>query len=314
MGYALPERIRTNADPLFGQARTGAIANGVSEADLFAGILERRVVGEGETAEALTVAAAREALQAAQLSPERIDRLYGYVSPSANLVPNGLFEVHRQLELPSTTLVLPIHTEFTNFVLACALAKEAIASGACEHVLVACGGAWTQYMDYANPHAWSVGDGAAAAVLGPSSRMVWLGHAVVTHSYAIDAITLRVRGDGNAAQARPTFSLSAEGVRVFLELGATEPPRLLLSLMQAHGVTADSMTLVGHQASTRLTESWAAQIKPKAYVSSLAELGNMTLATVGVNLARNRDALTTEYVGCISLGTGQHFAAGLLKT
>jgi 3-oxoacyl-[acyl-carrier-protein] synthase III len=317
LGYAVPERTRANADPIFKHARRGAVANGVSEAELFTGVLERRVVADGETAEGLTIAAARVALQASKIDPRKIDRVYGSVSPSANLLPNGLFEVHRQLELPMTTMVLPVNTDFTNFVVSCGLAKEAISSGACEYVLVACGSAWTQNLDYVNPHAWSVGDGAAAAVLGPSGRLQWLGHGLATHSAAVESMTLRSRpldgGDG-AVLSKPTFLISAQGIQAFLELGMSEPPRLLLSLMREHGVSADNLTLVSHQASARLMDRWAQQIQPRAYLSTLAELGNMTLATIGVNLAMHHDKITTDYVGCIALGAGQHFAVGLIKT
>src|SRR5450755_4535662 len=97
LGYAVPERARVNADPIFMHARRGAVANGVSEAELFTGVLERRVVADGESAEGLTIAAARVALQASKIDRRKIDRVYGSVSPSANLLPNGLFEVHRQL-------------------------------------------------------------------------------------------------------------------------------------------------------------------------------------------------------------------------
>lgn len=316
LGHALPERKRNNADPLFQHARRGAEANGVSEADLFTGVLERRVVADGETAEAMTVTAAREALAAAGLAAREIDRLYGYVSPSANLLPNGLFEVHRQLELPVTCQVLPIHIDFTNFIVACGLAQEAIRAGVCKYVLVACGGAWTQNLDYANPHAWSVGDGAAAGVLGYTDELVWVGQAVATHSFAVESMTLRTREvdpQRGAAGAKPTFLISSQGVKAFLELAMTEPPRLLKGLMREHGVTPDKLTLVSHQASARLMDNWAQQLEPKAYLSTLAELGNMTLATVGINLALKGHEITTDYVGCIALGAGQHFAVGLIK-
>jgi 3-oxoacyl-[acyl-carrier-protein] synthase III len=315
LGHALPETKRTNADPIFKQARLGAVANGVSEAQLFTGVIERRVVQSGETAEALTVNAARAAIAAAGVDANKIDRVYGCVSPSTYLVPNGLFEVHRQLGLRSDALVLPITTEFTTFVLGCAMAKEAIASGACEHVLVASGGAWSQNMDYGNPHAWSIGDAACAAVLGPAQRFLWVDHAVVTHSDAVDSMTLRPRSveTEHGVSTKATYQIAPDGIRVFLELGMTEPPRLLNALMHKHGVAAEELTLVSHQASGRLMDSWAEQIRPAAYLSSLAELGNMTLATVGVNLSRERDKITTGYVGCIALGAGQHFAVSLIK-
>ena len=315
LGHALPEARRTNADPIFQQARLGAVLDGVSEAQLFTGVLERRVVSSGETAEALTVSAARAALEASGVDIHQIDRIYGCVSPSSHLVPNGLFEVHRQLGLSNTALVLPITTEFTTFVLSCALAKEAIASGACDYVLVACGSAWTQNMDYTNPHAWSVGDAASAVVLGPAERFVWLDHAVVTHSAAVDSMTLRPRSveTDHGPSTKATFQIAPEGIRAFLELGMTEPPRLLSTLMYKYDVAPGNLTLVSHQASARLMDRWAEQLRPAAYLSSLAELGNMTLATIGVNLARDSDKITTDYVGCIALGAGQHFAVSLIQ-
>ncbi|HWZ88889.1 MAG TPA: hypothetical protein VNW92_08560 [Polyangiaceae bacterium] len=52
----------------------------------------------------------------------------------------------------------------------------------------------------------------------------------------------------------------------------------------------------------------------RAYLPTLAELGNMTLATIGVNLTMHHDKITTDNVGCIALVAGQHFVVGLIKT
>src|SRR5687767_14591284 len=127
-GCALPDHVRTNDDPIFDRLRASLRSSGGSESDMFESITERRHLAPGESLEDLTAVAGRRALDDARLSPEAIDRLYGYVSVSEYLTPNGLFRVHRGLGLSSRAMVLPIEDNFTNFITSAVLGWEAIRS------------------------------------------------------------------------------------------------------------------------------------------------------------------------------------------
>ena len=54
LGSALPERVRTSADPIFDRIREAARAQGLSEASLFYGNREHRCLAPGESLASLT--------------------------------------------------------------------------------------------------------------------------------------------------------------------------------------------------------------------------------------------------------------------
>jgi 3-oxoacyl-[acyl-carrier-protein] synthase-3 len=309
-GYEVPQTVIGNQDPRFVLGHA-AQHGGISEAELFTGLRERRRLDEDDSVEAMMARAARKALDDAGLAPGEVERVYGYASPSAHLSPNGLYRVHRLLGLPRTTTVFPIHTDLTNFVAASVLAREAIAVHACERALVVIGGAWTRVMDYRSPHAVSIGDGAAAMVVGPSERFAIVDHVYETWSEDEETMVLDVRElDG---VARPVFALSDEGVRSFVTNGVEVPPRLVRLLLERNGVRSDQITLVTHQASRRLMDAWESAIRPAVYASTLEEYGNMALATVGVTLAHVAARVRTEYIAVVAMGMGVHFSGMLIR-
>lgn len=115
-GYCVPTHIRTNDDLLFNNIKATGNSQGISEKGLFTGMKERRYLKPGEKLEDLMVQASQQALVQAGLKPEQINRLYGYASVSEFITPNALYKVHRDLKLSTQALVVPINTDFGNFL------------------------------------------------------------------------------------------------------------------------------------------------------------------------------------------------------
>lgn len=322
-GDAVPEQVRRNDDPAFSSVRGSARHGGVTEAELFTGMRERRILAPGEAIEKLMVEAGRRALARAGVEAASVDRLYGYASVSEYIAPNGLFRVHAGLGLPRRTMVVPVNNEFSNFVTSCILAWEAIAAGHCEYALVACGSSWSRNMDYELPHATVVGDGAGAALLGPSERMRLVGYAAETSSGDYDVMGMKVRAPERGGGRRPladaaglpvpTYEISDQGVRAFLGEGRSVPPRLVLELLSRHGVDPAQVALVTHQASRALLSHWADLVHPAQHIDTFEELGNMGLASIPVTLARRGHEVTAAYLAMVSLGPGTHVTALLAQ-
>ncbi|HEX3643465.1 MAG TPA: 3-oxoacyl-ACP synthase, partial [Ktedonobacteraceae bacterium] len=192
-GYSVPSHIRHNDDPIFHEIEKPLNSQGVAEKDLFIGLKERRYLEGDEQLEMLMIEAAQKALLEANLEPREIDRLYGYASVSPYLTPNALYTVHRGLKLPEHTLVVPINSEFTNFLISVLQAWEAIAVGHSKNALIVCGTNWTRYMDYTQGHAFSIGDGAGAAVIGPGAHFVLFDYATQTLSEQYGTMAMRMR-------------------------------------------------------------------------------------------------------------------------
>lgn len=309
-GDAVPAAVRGNDDPVFAALRREAAGRGVAEHTLFTGNRERRVLAPGEALETLVAEASRRALARAGTQIPEVDRLYGYLSVSEYLAPNALFRVHRELGLGAHAMVVPVNSEFTNFVTSLVLAWEAVAAGHARRCLVAAGSGWTRNMDYTQGHSISLGDGAGAAVVGEGERFVLVDHLAETVSAEYGAMAMRAAPGAE----RPTYTIDPEaGVGAFLTTGMEGPPRLVNALLARNGLSGGDVTLIAHQASRTLMDRWAELVRPAAYLDTFDELGNMALASVAVTLSRRMAEVETPYLVLVAVGIGAHQVAVLVR-
>jgi 3-oxoacyl-[acyl-carrier-protein] synthase-3 len=319
LGHALPAGVRRNDDPIFASLRREED----DESSFFQATHERRALATGEDVETLMIEAARRALADAGTAAAEIDRLYGYAFVSRFLTPNGIYRVHRELGLREDVMVVPVGTEFSNFITASTLAWEAIAAGRAGRVLVVCGASMTRYMDYTSPHAVAIGDGAAAAVIGPSERFVFVDGTSITLSAAFDVMNMRARPLGrdggrwvrldDEGLALPIWEMRHEGLSTVMNEGAEVPPRMVRALLERHGVDPARVAFIGHQPTRALMDHWRSATGVGEYWDTFDVAGNATLASVPLTLSMCRAEMRAEYVVLLSPGTGTHFSALLLK-
>jgi 3-oxoacyl-[acyl-carrier-protein] synthase III len=311
VGAAVPEQVRFNDDALFEPLRRAA-ARGGEEHALFYGNRERRVLAPGESLASLTARAGHAALADAGLGPEAVERLYGYVSVAEFISPNALYAVHRELGLGQGTLVIPVQADFANFLMGVVLAWEALRAGAIHHALVAVGSGWTRNVDYGQGHAIGIGDGAGAAVVGAGERLVLVDWAADTFSDEYGAMSMASRPGSGVEQ--PTYGIApAAGIQAFLSSGMDGPPRLVERLLGKHGIHRDDVTLISHQATRKLMDHWAAWLRPREYLDTYEDFGNMVHASLPVTLARFHRELRTKYLVLVGLGIGAHQFALLVR-
>lgn len=310
-GYAVPAQVRHNDDPLF-EHFWRASAQGAGEHSLFYGNRERRCLAPGESLASLTAQAGRAALEDAGVRPEEVDRLYGYVTVSEYIAPNALYQVHRELGLTSQTMVVPVQSEFANFLQGVVLAWEGLLSGHARRALVAVGSGWTRNMDYTQGHSIGIGDGAGAAVVGPGERLVLVDYAADTFSDEYGAMTMRPRPEKGFE--RPTYGIDpGAGIQAFMKSGMDGPLRMVKGLLDKHGLTGGDVTLIAHQATRKLMDHWAQHLRPREYLDTYEDFGNMVVASIPVTLARFHRELRTPYLVMMGLGIGAHQMAVLVR-
>lgn len=312
LGCALPDQVRRNDDPVFDNLRRAAAAGAQGEHALFYGNRERRCLAPEESLAALTSRAGLAALDDAGVDAQDAGRLYGYLSVSDYIAPNALYDVHRQMGLAEQALVVPVQSEFSNFLLGVVLASEAIRCGQERHALVAVGSGWTRNMDYTQGHSIGIGDGAGAALVGPSDKLVLVDWAADTFSQEYGAMVMRNWPE--KPLAHPTYGIDpSAGVQAFLSTGMEGPPRIVQRLLAKNGISASEITLITHQATRKLMEHWAERIRPCAYLDTYEELGNMVIASIPVTLAKTVAEIKTPWLVLVGLGIGAHQMALLIR-
>jgi 3-oxoacyl-[acyl-carrier-protein] synthase III len=315
LGGALPARIGAHDD-----AALDALEPTSDETKFFGAPRERRILASGEHVEALMVEAGRRALADASLDPNRVDRLYGASFVSRHLSPNGLYRVHAALGLPERALVVPVTCEFSNFVTSVTLASEAIACGRAESILVICGASLTRHVDLSRGHARPVGDGAGAAVVGASERLVVVDTITSTRSDHFEEMAMSIRAvsrDGRAAIPLdehgvpiPVYDMTLSTVRT---LGVELPPALVRELLVRNGLSPSNVALIPHQATRTLIDAWNDALRPAEHFDTFERFGNVSLASVPITLSEHRARIQSPFIVLLSAGTGTHFTALLLE-
>ena len=118
----------------------------------------------------------------------------------------------------------------------------------------------------------------------------------------------------NAAEAELLHSLLTDaGIQAFLSSGMDGPPRLVARLLARHGIHRDDVTLISHQATRKLMDHWAAQLRPREYLDTYEDFGNMVHASLPVTLARFHRELRTKYLVMVGLGIVAHVFALLVR-
>lgn len=323
-GYSLPDAIRHNSDPVFNHLALTRNAHGALAAGAFDGLEQRRRLTADERLEELMADACRATLAQSTVQPGMIDRLYGYGSVPQYWTPNVLYAVHRLLDLPPRTLVVPVNSDFSNFLTSLAIAAEAVDAGACRYALVVCGSNWTRHMDYTQDHSFSIGDGAGAALVGPQAPWQVLDLEAETHSEHFHDLTMSMRTatilgrahlpvDPDTGLPIPTYHMTDTGKAMLSTTIRDTVPELVGRLLARHRVEAGTISLITHQGSKTLMDHWNEIIKPRRQLSTLDTFGNMVIASYPVNLARYFTEIDTEHIVLVSVGPGLHFAALLLQ-
>lgn len=307
LGVALPEAVRSAADPVFDRLR----AAGRLRDEVFFGQRTHRVLSPGESLSSLTVQAARAAMADAGIGPDDVDRFYGHLSPCEFVAPNEIYRVHRELELRRDMEVVPIQAEYNAFLLGLQHAWEAILCGRARRGLVAVGSGFTLQLDYAQEYASTVGDAAGAAVVGPSDRMCIVDVASETWSRHYGDLTVQPRPD--AEVDHPLFRFEPGRMAGLLDTTLEAPPRLVERLLDRHGLTGSDITLIAHQNSRLTLDRWRERLKPRACYDTFEELGNMQFASVPVTLARYRHALPTDHLVLLAFGMAGNMTAALVR-
>lgn len=137
--------------------------------DPFRGSRERHVMPDDMSCVDMEVAAAREAIARAEIPIGEIDAILTQTPVPEYLMVNQAAETHRALGLSQRCLALATEVACNGFAMHATLAHSMIASNTARYVLSVHSSAITRVLDPREPDSAWWGDGAVAAVFGPTS-------------------------------------------------------------------------------------------------------------------------------------------------
>ncbi len=296
LGDYRPAKVLTNAD----------LSEMVDTSDEWirtrVGVQTRHIAADDESVIDMAVAAGGKALAASGLAPTDIDLVIiaTWTMPSA--LPSAAPTVAMRLGIPSPG-AFDLNAACAGFCYALSMAADSIRGGSAKHVLVISSEKMSAWVDWTDRSTCVIfGDGAGAAVLGPSDT---------------EDIGPAVWGsDGELAQALSLTDegkLRQDGRAVFR--WTTGMGDVAVAACERAGVRMDQIdAVVPHQANLRIIEAIMRRLDaPNAVVArDIVETGNTSAASVPLALSRlieRGEVRTGQRLLLIAFGGGLSYAA-----
>ena len=283
------------------------------------GIRERRWSEPHESVQLMAVEASRVALERSGVAAGDIDCVV--VATVSHLLQTPAVATAIAHELGTKAAAFDISAACAGFCFGVAMANDLVRAGSARHVLVIGVERMSDLTDLGDRgSAFIFGDGAGAAVVGPSDEpgiapVVW-----GSDGEQFDLIRQRedwrdVVGSDEAPGSGVMPYLTMQGSKVF-RWASYEMAKVAKQALDRAGITIDDLDVfVPHQANMRIIDAMARAMKLPAHIRiarDLAEQGNTSAASIPLALDRmmaDGDARSGDVALLIAFGAGLAYAA-----
>lgn len=280
------------------------------------GIVERRWATPEETVQMMSVAAGRQAIEAAGLEPQQIDCVIVATVSHMLQTPSAATLIADELGTDHPA-AFDISAACAGFCHGIAMAADFVRGGSSRHVLVIGVERLSDLTDVRDRGtAFIFADGAGAAVVGPSQTpgigpVVWGSAGEQAGLITQKKDWLEVLADGDTE--RPWLTM--DGNPVF-RWAAFEMAKVAQDALDRAGITAEELDcFVPHQANMRIIDALARTMKLPASVKiarDIATMGNTSAASIPLALERmieQGEARSGDTALLIAFGAGLVYAA-----
>ena len=297
------------------------------------GIAERRWAGPDETVAEMSVQAAGKAIAQSGITAEQIGGVIVATVSHLKQTPAIATEIAERLGC-GTAPAFDISAACAGFGYGLGLADGMIRGGSAEYVLVIGVERLSDLTDTSDRStAFIFGDGAGAAIVGPSdtpgiSKVIWGSDGsqkdVISQTEAWDTAFGKedaVNGLGDdrlPGQGGKWPALRMEGQSVF-RWAVWEMAKVAQQALDAAGITADQLgAFIPHQANMRITDAMIKALKLPASVPvarDIAETGNTSAASIPLAMERmleSGEARSGDLALIIGFGAGLVYAAAVV--
>ena len=273
-GRALPSRPVTNDD-------MSAIVETSDEwIASRTGIRQRYFCAEGETAETLAIAAARQALARSGVDAQDVGCVVCATSSGTYAMPSMACQVHHALGLAQNIPVMDVGAACAGFLHAVETARCLMLGGAGRYALVVCSEQMSRVLDMTDRATCVLfGDGAGAALFALDEAAEYASVFGTTGDMAIRC--------GGVSRTHMTM----DGQAVFRFAVATIP-RCVNGLLEKTGLTMEQLDwVVCHQANERILDASARRLGcgPEKLFKNLDRYANTSAASIPIALDEMRE-------------------------
>lgn len=323
-GHYLPSIIRTNAD----------LEKMVETSDAWiaerTGIRERRIAPEGVVTSDMAAAAAKQALEAAELAPSDLDLIIvGTVTPDMPMPATAVF-VQQKLGAGHCP-AFDLSAACAGFIFGLSIGDQFIRTGAMKNVLVVGVELLSRVVNWEDRTTCVLfGDGAGAVVLGPA------GGAMTANGKPRGILSTKIHTDGALAQslmipgggsvdpmsekliAEKRHKVHMKGQDIF-KVAVKNLYSATKAALDMTGMTADEVDWIcPHQANLRIIDFAAARIgvaKEKVLVN-IDRVGNTSSASIPILLdesLRSGKIRAGDTVAMCALGAGISWGGAIVR-
>ncbi|WP_042419147.1 beta-ketoacyl-ACP synthase III [Streptacidiphilus anmyonensis] len=291
------------------------------------GITERRWAGPEETVAEMSVQAASKAIAMAGIAPEQVGGVIVATVSHLKQTPAIATEIAQRLGC-GTAPAFDISAACAGFGYGLSLADGMVRGGSAEYVVVI---GVERLSDLTDIHdrstAFIFGDGAGAAVVGPSDtpgigKVVWGSDGsqadVISQTAAWDTAFAKPDAVNGAGEETKWPALRMEGQTVF-RWAVWDMAKAAQQALDAAGITADQLgAFIPHQANMRIIDAMIKALKLPESVPvarDIAETGNTSAASIPLAMERmlqSGEAKSGDLALIIGFGAGLVYAAAVV--
>jgi len=288
------------------------------------GITERRWAGPEETVAEMSVQAASKAIAQAGLAPEQVGAVIVATVSHLKQTPAIATEIAQRLGC-GTAPAFDISAACAGFGYGLSIADGLVRSGSAEYVVVIGVERLSDLTDVTDRStAFIFGDGAGAAVVGPSEtpgigKLVWGSDGsqrdVISQTQAWDTAFGKPDAVNGVGDEVKWPALRMEGQAVF-RWAVWDMAKAAQKALDAAGITADQLgAFIPHQANMRIIDAMIKALKlPEGIpvARDIAETGNTSAASIPLAMERmlqTGEAKSGDLALIIGFGAGLVYAA-----
>ncbi len=286
------------------------------------GIHERRICAPDEDCVTMGVIAARQALAAAGIEPEQLSYIVMGTNTSAYFFPASAIQVQDELGLNAKVAAFDVQAGCSGFNYALYVAERLVAPEG-KYALVIGSDVCSRFIDWTDRSTCLLfGDGAGAAVIGPSHRNRILA------SFIASSLNKKLYCESEYnAEVSPFLPLPTHTKKHYLHMDGPEIFKFAVNavresmhrILEMAGLEREDLDyLIIHQGNYRILEAGArfAKVPMEKVFSNIHKYGNPSAASVPIALheaqaeGKIKDG---DRVMLISFGAGVTWAAALLQ-